>query len=238
MKCCAAPTRFCLLLLFVSSCMAQQPHVVKVTIESNWGGLGAPSHSEVLITRDGDGYRSKHDRVDVRTIESLETALNEPAIAAPELQNLGINQAWLDARALPAVKKYAGSFDDAAPNQKVLYKASFTNEFLIRQVVPNLFNFTRTDDYPSAKVEVVFEDGSTVSALSTSQYLFMLPWKVKRSAEEVTTFNADVSRAVAAMMPEKTTNRSRIAGDGLDVNLAEAVMRHIEKDWKLLDVEN
>jgi hypothetical protein len=238
MKCRAALTAFCLLLLFVSSCRAQQSRIVKVTIESKWGGLGTPSQTEVLVTRDGDGYRSKHKRIDARTIESLESALSEPTIAAPELQNLGINQTWLDANAIPAVEKSSGSFENAAPNQKSLYQNSFTNESLIGQVVPNLFNFSRSDDYPSAKVELTLEDGSTASALSTSQYLFMLPWRVKRSGEEITTYNADVSRAIAALMPKNATNRSRIAGDGLDVDLAEAIMRHIEKDWKLLNVEN
>ena len=231
---------FCLLLLFVSPCMAQQSRIaiVKVTIESKWGGLGTPSQTEEVISPDRDGYRGKHDRIDARTVESLLAALREPTIAAPEPLNLGINQAWLDANAIPAVEKYAGNFDGAAPNQKALYQTSFTDESLIRRVVPNLFNFSRTDDYASAKVEVTFEDGSTVSALSTSQYLFMLPWKVKRGSEEIITYNADVSRAVAALMPRKATNRSRIAGDTLDVNLAEVVMRHIEKDWKLLNVEN
>lgn len=220
--------------------MAQQSRIaiVKVTIESKWGGLGTPSQTEEVISPDRDGYRGKHDRIDARTVESLLAALREPTIAAPEPLNLGINQAWLDANAIPAVEKYAGNFDGAAPNQKALYQTSFTDESLIRRVVPNLFNFSRTDDYASAKVEVTFEDGSTVSALSTSQYLFMLPWKVKRGSEEIITYNADVSRAVAALMPRKATNRSRIAGDTLDVNLAEVVMRHIEKDWKLLNVEN
>jgi hypothetical protein len=238
MKRCAGLVSFCLLLLFVSPCMAQQSRIVKVTIESKWGGLGTPSQTEEVISRVRDGYRGNHDRIDARTVESLLAALREPTIAAPEPLNLGINQAWLDANAIPAVEKYAGNFDGAAPNQKVLYQTSFTDESLIRRVVPNLFNFSRTDDYPSAKVEVTFEDGSTVSAFSTSQYLFMLPWKVKRGSEEITTYNADVSRAVTALMPKKATNRSRIAGDTLDVNLAEAVMRHIEKDWKLLNVEN
>ena len=238
MKRCAGLVSFCLLLLFVSPCMAQQSRIVKVTIESKWGGLGTPSKTEEVISRDRDGYKGKHDRIDARTVESLLAALREPTIAVPEPLNLGINQAWLDANAIPAVEKYAGNFDGAAPNQKALYQTSFTDESLIRRVVPNLFNFSRTDDYPSAQVEVMFEDGSTVSALSTSQFLFMLPWKVKRGSEEITTYNADVSRAVAALMPKKATNRSRIAGDTLDVNLAEAVMRHIEKDWKLLNVEN
>ncbi|MGH9699472.1 MAG: hypothetical protein ACRD52_08405 [Candidatus Acidiferrales bacterium] len=238
MRRCAAFSGFALLLFCTSSCAAQQSRIVKVTIESQWGGLGTPSETEVVILRDADGYKNKHEGVDRQLVESLVAALNAPALAKPELENLGISQPWLEANAIPAVETYAGSFDDAAPNQKALYRVSFTNETLIRKVVLNLFNFVSTDDYPSVKVEATLEDGSSVSATSNSQYLFMLPWKVKRSGQEVATYNADISRAVVALMPKKSTNRSRIAGQGLDVDLAEAVMRYIEKDWKLLDVEN
>jgi hypothetical protein len=229
---------FVIVLSCSTSLLAQQPHVVKITVESRWGGLGAVSHTEVLIAKDGNGYLRERDRLDGQLVGSLSIALNEPPVPTPELKNLGINQAWLDANAVPAVEKYAGSFDDAAPNQKTLYQESFTNETLVGQVIPSLFNFSRSDDFPSAKVEVTFEDGSTTTALSASQYLFMLPWKVMRNGEAITTYDANISRAVAALMPNEATNRSRIAGEALDVDLAEAVMHHIEKEWNLLDVEN
>ncbi len=67
-------------------------------------------------------------------------------------------------------------------------------------------------------------------------YEFMLPWKLTRHEE--TTYNANISRAVAALMPEKTTNRERLAGAGFNDALADAVMRYVENDWKLLDAEN
>lgn len=66
----------------------------------------------------------------------------------------------------------------------------------------------------------------------------MLPWKVKRNGEELVTYNADISRAIAALMPKESTNRSRIEGQSLAVDLGQAVMQQIRADWKLLDVEN
>jgi hypothetical protein len=229
---------FASLLVCSPLCVAQQNHIVEIKIESTWGGLGTPRQTEEVITRNGQGYKSKHGRIENHLVESLLVALNAPPIPEPELANLGINQTWLNENAIPAVENYAASFNDAAPNQKALYQASFTNETIIRQVVSTLFNFVRTDDYPSVKVEMTFDDGSSASASSDSWYLFMLPWKLKRNGEEIATYNADISRAIASLMPKKSTNRSRIAGEGLEVDLAEAVMRHIEKDWKLLDVEN
>jgi len=230
-----------LLSFFPTTASAQKSPIAQVTIDTHWLGLSQVSNTKVLIVRDGNGYRRGQDRIESQLVESLLTALNEPSIPEPELQNLGINQAWLDANAIPAVEKYARyavSFDDAAPNQKALYKTSFTSQTLIEQVVPNVLNVSRSDDYPSVKVEVTFDGGSKATVDSDSQGLFMLPWKVKRNGEAFDTYNANISRAVAALMPNNATNRARIAGERLDVDLADAVMHYIEKDWNLLNAEN
>ncbi len=228
---------FLLLLLCPTTGPAQNSSIAKIAVESRFAGLSI-SHTEVLIIKDGNGYRRDHDRVDAQLVEALQIALSDPPIFKLDLQNLGVNQAWLDANAVPAMEKFAPGFDDAAPNQKALYHDSFTNRTLVEQVVPRLFSFDRTDDYPSVEIEVTFDDGSKATVRSTSQYLFMLPWKVTRSGKTFETYDANISRAVAAVMPKKATNRSRIAGEGLDRDLAEAVMQYIEKDWKLLGVEN
>jgi hypothetical protein len=96
-----------------------------------------------------------------------------------------------------------------------------------------MFLFTRFDDYPSVEVVVTFEDGSSVEANSHLWYEFMLPWKLSRNHE--TSYNADISRALAALMPKKATNRERLAGQGFDAALAKTVMSYIDADWKLLD---
>jgi hypothetical protein len=64
----------------------------------------------------------------------------------------------------------------------------------------------------------------------------MLPWKLSRNGE--TSYNADISRAIAALMPKKTVNRERLAGQEFAANLAESMMRYIESDWKLLGAED
>lgn len=54
----------------------------------------------------------------------------------------------------------------------------------------------------------------------------------------IKTYNANISRAIASLLPKKFANRERINGEGLRHDLAEAVMRYIEDDWNLLDAEN
>jgi hypothetical protein len=79
------------------------------------------------------------------------------------------------------------------------------------------------DDYPSAKVMVTFEDGSAITASSRSYYLFMLPWRLGTGESTVKTYNANISRAVAALMEKGATNRERLQGEGLSTELADAV---------------
>jgi hypothetical protein len=74
----------------------------------------------------------------------------------------------------------------------------------------------------------------------------MLPWEVTSGSggatsgggPSTTTYNANISRALAALMPKKATNRYQLAGDDMGSALTDAVMHYIEADWKLLDVEN
>jgi hypothetical protein len=208
----------------------------EIKISSYWGGLGAPQKTEITIHRKNGKYYLDHKSVESSLIEELVSALNEPVINGPDFPNLGITPQWLKENAVPAATKGAANFVDAAQNQKDLYVNSFNDPELLHKVVPGMFQFVRTDDYPSTDIALKFEDGSVLTAESHSWYEFMLPWKLSRNGE--TTYNADISRAVAALMPNKATNRERLAGKGLDVALAESVMGYIENNWKLLDAEN
>ena len=224
-----------LVLLSSPQLLAQHHGVKQITIKSSWGGLGFVKPTELLILRHGDSYRSGGKRIEAPLVEAFSAALGEPVITKPDLANLGITQEWLEQQ---SSKEYPGSFVYSAPNQNALYRSSFTSLPVIEQVVPQLFNFSRSDDYPGVEVVLTFDDGNTLSASSDSQYLFMLPWKVKGSSGTVSTYNADISRAVAALMPKKAANRYRIAGEGLASDLREAVRDHIKADLELLDAEN
>jgi hypothetical protein len=231
---------FALLLVVCVSAFASvtTSRVLKIEINSGWGGLGKPESTRLIIDNDQGTYRLGDKRVDAALVQALISALNEPSIAEPQLDNLGITPEWLKEKAIPSAIKNAPNFANAAPNQKDLFVSSFSDPAVIEKVVPDIFHFVRTDDYPSAQVLVTFDDGSTLSAETHAWYEFMLPWKVPRDGNTSETFNADISRAVAALMPQKATNRYRIAGQGLDDEVADAVMEHIKAQWKLLGVEN
>ena len=225
-----------LCLLYPARPAAVQRSTEQVTITASWGGLGKPEKTEVIIRRDGKLFRSGRQEIDGALVSSLVSALNEEVIRKPSLPNLGITDTWL--RSMVNNDDVSLYWTGAAPNQKDLFVASFTDVSTVAEVVPRLFDFVRTDDYPSTEVRVTFGDGSSISASSRSQYLFMLPWKIARSDSAVTTFNANISRAVAALILNKATNRSRIAGVGLEKDLAEAVRQQIKDKWNVLGVQN
>jgi hypothetical protein len=132
---------------------------------------------------------------------------------------------------------------NGGPVHEAMLESAFADPATIGEVVPRLFtndhyrcaDCSRPD--PSVKVSVSFEDFTSVEAKSNSRFPFMLPWRVSRSGSELA-YNADISRAVAALMPEKATNRSRLAGEDLAVALGNAVLMDVEQQAQMLDVES
>jgi hypothetical protein len=226
-----------LLALILSVFAVQAPNNVReVRIHTGWGGLGTPQSADVIIRQADGRFLSNGKLVDASSVQALVAALDAPVIAKPDLGNLGITSSWLQAQATSAEQQLAGKFSEASASQKELFVTSFTDLATITKVVRELFGYVRFDDYPSAKVEVVFEDGSTLSAESDSYYAFMIPWKLSKKGE--VTYNANLSRALSALMPPDTVNRERLAGQGLVTELAETLMLNIEPEWNLRGVES
>jgi hypothetical protein len=211
--------------------------ITNVVIKSSWAGWGVVPETDIVIQRAGEGYRRAHDQVEAKLVEALASALQESPMSQPEPLNLGITETWLNG-AVPNLIQRDVSWDAATASQKQLFISSFSDLATIKAVLPSLYNFVRMDDYPSVQVELDFDDGTTISASSQTPYQFMLPWKVVRGSETTTTYNADISRAIVALMPKKSTNRTRLTGDGLDRDLDDAVRQKIKNQWNLLGVED
>src|SRR5262249_11421326 len=108
----------------------------------------------------------------------------------------------------------------------------------VAELLPFAFRFAKFDDYPQLTVTVAMKDGGRWVCSSDSYYPFMLPWRVNRGGDEESTYNADISRAIAALMPQNSLNRNRLGEEELKAWLSDAVMTHIKEQWDLLGVEN
>jgi hypothetical protein len=199
--------------------------VTEIHIKSSWSGLGNPAETEITIRGDRKSFRREQERIDPKRIESLVSALEAAPLLKPDLANLGITEAWLRSVVHPVTKNLI--WNEATPAQKQSFVSSFTDMETVSRVMPSLYSFGSIDDSPAVDVSVILKDGSMIQLSSHSQYEFMLPWSVTHGSETTNTYNADISRALAGLMPEISTNRSLIAGKGLARDLGEDVKSYI-----------
>ncbi len=227
----AVPTIAFHLFFLALAAPCQQPAWREITIESRWGGLGPSENLKLVIeTRKGVVYLGKN-AVDPKLVDELLSSLSSPTLPAPTLINLGVTSNWLKRNAADIPR-------DGAPNQKALFQKTFADQKTAGELLPFAFQFTRFDDYPHLTLTVALANGQRWVCSSDSYYPFMLPWKLNLSGREEDTFNADISRALAALMPDGSLNRNRLNDDELKTWLADAVMTRIKEQWDVLGVEN
>jgi hypothetical protein len=236
-----------LLVVLSGVAFASDTDVRQISIQSRWGGLGKPSNTELLIQNDHGMYRLDGTEIAVSTVNKFLVSVREPVMPKPSLANLGLTGPWLENNATAIVRdSRAKEGEDSTyweigggtPEQKSLFRRSYTDPAFVAKVLPELFRCCHTDDYPGVRVTITFIDGSTIVVSSHSQSEFMLPWKLESNGTTAETFNSNISTALLNLMPKGATNRERISGNGLSLHLAEVVMADIEEQWKLLRTED
>ena len=227
----------------VCSLAEAQKIVKRVVINSAAGGLGGGVGTRVVIKRKGDKFLtravfysitigqpnglktrvvkkreggkllSKDRPVSVALVQSLVDALSA-APMVPDSKNLGITDEWL-----------AAKIESLRPRNVTATQKSFITLTLIDSALPNLLTPVQTFDYDvSCGVEIVFGDGSKLSAETTSYSVaFMLPWSMN-GRRGIYTYNADISRAIAALLPAESPNKATLQADELDNELAAVVI--------------
>jgi hypothetical protein len=134
---------------------------------------------------------------------------------------------------------YQGGPEVGAPNQKALFERKFEDEAFISRILSTVYESSfHTDDYPFVRVRLTFDDGTLITASSKSQQPYMLPWSIEIRDAKLVTYNANISRALNAILPKKTVNRSRISGNGLVNILKTDIARAIEPEANFLDADN
>lgn len=209
-----------------------------IEIKSAWGGLGPSANSELRIVKEGSEFRLGRTKISSDALNTLLAALEQPDIPSPSLPNLGIDQEWLEKNSLRLPYSTMGGPEIGASDQQVLYRQSFHDQAFMTRIVSGIFSSFHTDDYPSVKAIVSLEDGSVIMLTSDSQHPFMLPWKIEMGGTAHQTFNADISRSLAAILPNKTANRSRLLGEELPDLVRIDAERALEPQLKMLDAKN
>ncbi len=188
----------------------------------------SPSRAELAIRKEGDAYKLNGQAVDPNLIAAVVTALTAPANPEPNLDDLGVTPTWLKEHAASVARRVSETtFVGREQVPQAALEATFADPVIMDKIVPALFDrrhYTCFDCIHArfqVSVAVTFDDGSKLSASTSSQFPFMLPWR----ASSATVYNADISRAVAALMPDKSANRSLLLAENLDMQLGQAAVR-------------
>jgi len=183
-----------------------------------------PKISEDVVSRD--------------SVTRLVKALQAPAMRTPELSNLGITPAWLEQYIDKAAKSERGMMRGGDERQQALYRKSFTDLNLIKRLLPRIIGSRWTDDSVWVHVTVKFASSESWTAETQALTPFTLPWSCKVAGKTMRTYNADISRAVVALMPEKTMERYRISGEGLEESIRWPLESVIKTKWEMIGAED
>jgi hypothetical protein len=207
----------------LSACRTQD--ATRIGIQSVWVGLAEMQQDTLEIVCLGEKCSARGQSVPVQDVTSLLQVVAAPPMPQAELPNLGITQQWLNERAASALLGEGGCA--FTQEHKALLASKFTNVQAVKAFLPGLLQPGTSDDDPWVSIEIL-KNGETVWQLESSSQskLFMLPWVIKAPRGSFTTYNADVSRALARLLPEKFVNRDRITGAGLEHELGYRVARH------------
>lgn len=245
-----------------------QPGVRSVEIKSSWKSAGGgivranppatkrSESSEITIRKEGDKYEAQktvldgnlltdHQAVDADQIAVLVKALKAPVIPEIRLEGLGITPEWLKAHASSVAQRLVKpSKIYGVPARQAMLEYTFADPVEVNKVLPGLFDSRRyrcadcTRFFYYVEIVVTFDDSSALTARSASQFPLMLPWRVITSTPGSQTFNGDISRAVAALLPENATNRSRLTGEDLDIKVGGELLGRLRHQEQLSEVES
>jgi hypothetical protein len=229
------------LILVTPGCHIQ--NVTRIVIKSmhiGWAGLDGADRLE--ITCEGQTCVARGQRIPMRHVTALLNVLAAPPLQ-PELTNLDITQEWLNENVASGLEASVCRFTP----QRALFVSTFTNLQEVKALLPRVLEPGATDDSPSVEIEIL-RNGETVWQLvsSSQSHAFMLPWVVIASEKSFftlpwshtqpdksfITYNADISRALIRLLPEKFVNYDRIAGAHLNRELGFMMGTRLQcMDW-------
>jgi hypothetical protein len=212
---------------------------IEVAAENNvFRIIASDSDSPPEAQRKVEPPRLSEDTVSPDAVLALVRALSAPEVPTPVLSNLGITRAWLEQRAGEEGKRIGVLGEPNDERQQRFFHNSLTDLTLVKRLLPQVVGASWTDDGVWVHIIVEFTNGHTWTAETTSLTAFTLPWTCNAAGKITRTFNADISRAVARLLPEGAVNRDRLAGKGLEDQIHFQVEGAIQRRWRQIGAED
>ena len=238
----------CVLLLFViaSISRAQTPEIQTLIVQSAWGGLGQPARSDFSVHREGNSYTAEGRTVHEDLLNALMRAVQETTVTVPTAANLGITAQWLRGHADQArghASRLYYNYSEGLPEQRALFREAFENQRTIPSRLKQVYETFHTDEYPHMRVQLALQGGAQVILSTDSQNPYMLPWSVTANGKTTKTYNANISRALFALLPLSFENRERLTDEGDDslgllAMLADETADTVEQRWNMLGAQH
>lgn len=231
-------------LICLSFAVARAARVESITIlsEYGWGEDERALQSVWRVSERNGKYYAGDKEISGKLIVRLETALAAARIPALDFANLGINQAWLDRNAAAAFPECcADNGIRATRTHRRLFSKTFRDLRLMKEIIGNQIQNRYADENRSVEITIK-RTNEIVRWTTNGQAAFMLPWQNLSADERFLTYNADISRAVADLLPANFANRDLLTGINLrrDVSpsVIEAVVDRLQKNRKPQRLEN
>lgn len=219
---------------------------VRIDVRSSWSGLHGKTRSTLIIIGDGSKYLADGHPVTAEAVQSLFRAVEEPPVDRPSPEDCGIDAPWLNANLdfaqrdfrpityVPFIPGPAGLAPPDTTRQQIgLFRTHFTDLTYVRQAFEHDFKDNHFDDYPEMSVEVL-RDGRKLSVHSNSQHVFMLPWVLAGNSKR-TTFNCQISRSIANLLPGTFTNRRRLLPEFARAAITDEIETRMQHLWDTED---
>lgn len=213
-----------LLLLLVLSAQPSHSGPVSLTVDMHWRGLGEPVHEHYALAVDGR-------QLDATRAQALADAIAAKPMSRDAALRTLASPSWLRKYAGPGYHVLSAAQGACSAEARDLFTRTFTDPEEARGALRDHYEGFHTDDFAAMEIVVRFSDGTSVSANARSQHALMLPWKTNGA----TSWNPDISRALAAILPPSSKQRARLTDDRLAGSLAREIGQRIRERWEDLE---
>jgi hypothetical protein len=220
----------------VLATLASDAQHVRIQIESSQIGMKGEKKEDFVISGGEGKYVARGKTVETGAIEALLTALDEPRVKAPSIQNCGVDPAVLLSNYETPLREFlsgswTGMLHDQSPEALEFYNRQFADSLLAQEAFTKSFNYEKTGSFSEFNVTVTV-DGKHFDVSSASKNLFFLPWK--GPDDERGGFNCHISRALAAILPEDFCNRKSLVptDEYFRRSIIAEALWIIDKRWK------
>ncbi len=202
----------------------------RVSFYWSWiGGMySSPEHRVIHLDNGNDCFLRRDSAcsasvpVDIRLVAQFLATLQEPIAPILDLDRMGLTASWMLERAPVLIERRCRKLPTEqarrlAQEGLATLKARPDLEAVLRNEADGNFNSCWTNDYPQLRVKILTGSDNVVLLDTSSQHSFMLPWTIcdVAAGTKVETYDADLSRAVARLLPDDFPGYTNLTGESL-----------------------